>query len=674
MTRSSTRPGAVVAWWRGSALAFAVHAGEEKQRISLVGPGGREDRVPEARLAFEVEPPGRVPAKSLADRKAAGERASRVEEEARRAAEGIDVAVVWELLRDAGIVPEEAIAELSLGSRDGAAKAATVVALLDDGIRFVRKADGWEARAEEAVEEIVEQRRKTEARAEAKGRALGALARAGAGEGFAPSGEEVERRYLAALESVALLGDEAQARDREAAAEALEASGIPFERPWEGAFLLLRRTGRFEDDDHAIEIDRHALRVPFPDEVLEAADRAARRGFDRDGRDDRTALLPLTIDDPSTSEVDDALTAQLLPGNVVRIAVHIADPGAFVAPGDAVDVEALRRGTTYYFPDRKIPMLPPSISEGAASLVAGEDRPALSFVAEIGETGEILAWEVARTIVRVARRLDYDEADAALAAGDPALALLDRAAQARARWRAAAGAIRMRSVETEIRVGADRLPRLSRRDTGTPAHRLVSEAMVLAGELAARFCVERAIPAIYRRQSPPDGRLPELAGVVEDPRLVRAIRRQLRRGEGGLVPGPHFALGLPSYAQATSPLRRFQDLAVHRQIASALLSAPPPYDAEALQRVAATTERAEIDARRAERTRDRYWLLRWLAAREGEVFEGVLVDLDPRPIVILDATATEEVVPGLTGVPGDRVRVRVTHVNPRADLVRLRPE
>lgn len=674
MTRTSTRPGAVVAWWRGSALAFAVHAGEEKQRISLVGPGGREDRVPEARLAFEVEPPGRVPAKSLPDRKAAGERAARAEDAARRAAEGIDVAVVWELLRDAGLVPEEAIAELAVGSGDGPAKAATVVALLDDGIRFVRKADGWEPRAPEAVEEIVEQHRRSDARAEAKRRALDAFARAGAGEAFAPSGDDVERRYLAALEAVALVGDEAEPRDREAAAEALEASGIPFERPWEGAFLLLRRAGRFHDDDHPIEIDRHALRVPFPDEVLEAADRAARRGFDRVGRDDRTALAPLAIDDPSTTEVDDAVTAELLPGDVVRVGVHIADPGAFVAPEDAVDAEALRRGTTYYFPDLRIPMLPPSISEGAASLVAGEERPALSFFAEIGEAGEILSWEVARTIVRVFRRLDYDAVDAALAAGDPALSLLDRAAEARARRRAAAGAIRMRSVETEIRVGVDRVPRLARRDTGTPAHRLVSEAMVLAGELAARFCVERAIPAIYRRQAPPDSPLPDFGEVAEDPRLVRAIRRQLKRGEGGLAPGPHFALGLPAYAQATSPLRRFQDLAVHRQIASSLLSAPLPYDAKALQRVAATTERAEIDARRAERTRDRYWLLRWLAAREGEVFEGVLVDLDPRPVVVLDATATEEVVPGLTGAPGDRVRVRVTHVNPRADVVRLRPE
>jgi exoribonuclease-2 len=150
----------------------------------------------------------------------------------------------------------------------------------------------------------------------------------------------------------------------------------------------------------------------------------------------------------------------------------------------------------------------------------------------------------------------------------------------------------------------------------------------------------------------------------------------LRRGESGLTSGPHFALGVAAYAQATSPLRRFQDLANHRQLVAAAAGEAPPYDAEALQAIAAATSRAESDGRRAERSAVRYWLYRHLqeTAAAGPI-DAVVVEVGHRTVVVLEETALELPVQGLTGVaPGDRVRLRVAHVNPRADVVRLRAE
>jgi exoribonuclease-2 len=475
---------------------------------------------------------------------------------------------------------------------------------------------------------------------------------------------------------VALDGEEAGEKERDVAQEALAASGIAFDRPHEGAFLLLRRVGRFDDDDLNLDLLRFGLRASFPEEVERAAEQAAARGFARDGREDLTSLPVWTVDGPRTREVDDALSVERLPGGGWRVGVHIADPAAFVAPGDPVDAEAMARGTTFYFPDARLPMLPPAISERAASLVPGDARPALTFLADVGEDGEVNDWRVARSIVRVAARLDYDAADAAIGGGDgPAAAdLRDLAAAAAAReaFRARAGAVRMRAVETEIVVAPDGTLVLERRDTGTAAHRLVSEAMVLAGDLAARFCSERGIPAIYRRQPSPDGKLPASSEAIVDPRQIRAVRRTLRRGEAGLVPGRHHALALEAYLQATSPLRRFQDLAAHRQIAAALRGDRLPYDAPAMQRVAASTERAEADARRAERSRDRYWMLKWFGQRVGVALPGLVVETWPRPVVLLDETCTEEVVPGLAAGVGERVEVRVIRANPRADLLVLR--
>ena len=158
-----------------------------------------------------------------------------------------------------------------------------------------------------------------------------------------------------------------------------------------------------------------------------------------------------------------------------------------------------------------------------------------------------------------------------------------------------------------------------------------------------------------------------------DPVTVRAARRSLRRADLSLEPGPHASLGLSAYTQVTSPLRRYQDLACHRQLLGALRGEPPPYDVEALQRIAATTDQAEFDARRAERRADDYWMLRYLERHEGQDVPATVIETDPRPVVQLDETLREQPMPSLKGVEaGQHVRLRIERVNPRAGLLVLR--
>jgi exoribonuclease-2 len=198
--------------------------------------------------------------------------------------------------------------------------------------------------------------------------------------------------------------------------------------------------------------------------------------------------------------------------------------------------------------------------------------------------------------------------------------------------------------------------------------------MVLAGEVAATWLDARRVPAIYRRQSAPDRRLPDADPSQPDAVHIRAMRRQLKRGEAGLHPATHHALGLTAYTQVTSPLRRYQDLSMHRQIVAVLSGQPPEYDAAAMQAILASTDRAESEGKRAERAMDRYYMLRWLERSQGSTVTGVVVDIFPRPIVVLDETLLEQAVPSLVAAStGDRVRLRVERVNPRADLLVLRP-
>ncbi len=669
-------PGAVVAWWDSDGLSLGVVAGEEKQRLRLVVEGGREERVAPGRVANVVEPSGPAPGPTLEERRQAGARAGAAASRIGRRAAEVDVGALWEIVSATGEAASDGVlAELALGEATGESRAAVARALLLDGVRFVRRGEVWEPRSPEAVDEILEQRRRTAERQAEKEAALAALA--SAAEGFVPSDSRVERRYLEALEELAIRDEDAPEAARDLALEALGAAGIRHDRPREGAFQFLRRLGRFASDDENLEILRYGLRTEFPEEAIAAAAAAARRGFDREGRLDLTALEIVTVDGPRTKEIDDGLSAEPREGGGWRLGIHISAPAAFVEPGGPVDREALARSVTHYLPERRITMLPPSIAEEAASLLPDEERPALSFLVSLSLTGKVEAVEVVRSVVRSRARLDYDGVDGTLRAGEGPFARLLRAlariSEGLERQRVAAGAIVLRAPEVEVRVEGDRIL-LERRDPASPAQRLVSEAMVLAGSLAARFCAERGIPAIYRHQDPPDRPLPEVLEGEEELVATWKLRRVLRRGEVSLIPGPHHALGLTAYAQATSPLRRYQDLATHRQIAAVLGGLPPVYDAETLQRIAATTERAELEGRKAERASERYWMLRWLEARQEEVVSAVVAEVAPRPRVILEETLLEQSVPGLVGIePGDRVRLRIARVVPRADLLLLRP-
>jgi exoribonuclease-2 len=675
----SVVPGSVVLWWEDDALRSGVVVAEEKQRVTVLAADGREARLPLPRLVAaveRVEAPGKDAGSRSAAARAAGEVAERLEASSRK----VDVPTLWELcLRDGGApLSEAALAAIAFPRPGELERAAIVLALKRDGVHFARKTAGWLARSEEHVREIVAGRDAEARRVSDRAAVFASLAAAVAGSGFAPTGSEVERAVLGALESVAVHDQDAPERDRVLAGSALDATKIPGERPAERAFRVLLATGRFASEHENLSIERYALRTAFPAAVEEAAAAAAGRGFDRAGRLDLTALPALTIDSSWTTEIDDALTIAEVPGGRLEVGIHIADPSAFVTRGDAVDAEALHRGTTYYFPEQKLLMLPRAISEGAASLVEGAPRPTLSFRVTLDANGEARTIDIARTLVRVAARLDYDAVDRALATGDgphvAALRALERAAAGRERRRLASRAVVLKAPEAEMRVGPAGELTLTRRDQGSPGQRIVSEMMVLAGEVAAAWLLSKRVPAIFRRQAPPEFGLPEVDPALPEAVRVRALRRSLRRGETSLAAGPHHGLGLTAYAQVTSPLRRFQDLALHRQILGVLAGTGPAYDVPAMQGILAATERAESDGRRAERAAQRYAMLRWLARGLGQTVTGVVVEVAPRTIVTLDETLLDEPVGALAGAAlGDRVRLRVERVNPRADVLVLRP-
>ncbi len=671
------RPGAAVAFWRDGTMAIGILMAEVGARVRVVLARGKIEKVQAGRILFEVSAPARIPEGTDGEREA-GERVMAIEQRVRERSTEVEIGVVWEIAR---LEPDRVdgfdsgeLAELALGSTAGDERAAMVLALLDDGLHFVRRGDVWHPRTPESVEEMLtarEVRRVRERERQGFHEALASLGKTGE---WISSGTELEQRAIEALEEVAIHQRDASDPAKKLALEALAAWGVPGDQPHDAAFRLLRGTGHFADEDMNLEVLREELDADFPPDVLSLADESVARGYDAGARTDRREVEAFSIDSAETREIDDLLAIEEH-GDGWTVDVFIADPGAFIQPGDVVDVCARSRTLTRYMPDVKILMLPPAVSERGASLVVGEDRPAVQFRIDLDRSGEVVDYTIAQVTVRSRRRLDYFEVDKVLAAGDPedegALFTLDAMAAARQSMRIGNGAIMIDAPEVEVSV-IDGRPSVRRIEPGSRSRRVVAEAMILVGEVAARFCSERDIPALYRRQTAPD--LRSLGSqVIAGPVAIRRARRAMKRAEVGLRPGPHAALGLPAYVQATSPLRRYADLVLLRQIVASLSGDEPIYDNPALREVGGIAERAEGRARRSERTTRDYWVLRQLESRLGEEVEGVIVEEGPRPIVQLPETLWVQPVPDAVGIPeGETVVFQIERVNPRAGLLVLR--
>jgi len=669
-----------VLWWNGGALEFGLVAGEDKGRARVLPVRGREERIRSSRVALELHPGAAPGARGPSGAEALAEFERRV----RAAAERVDVRMVWEIVVE-GRAPDVPGAEASLEELSGLAfarptdeaQAATLLALLADGLHFTRRPAGWLPRTREAVEALLQEREAVAQREAQRHELFATLAAVAAGGEFRPRGHELERRYLDALEQLAVRDVEAADSARELALEALAASRLRYLRPHEGAFRLLRRLGRFAGDDENLQPLRFGLRTAFPAPVLDLARARARAPLDRGARADLTGLEAVSIDGPFTRDIDDLLSVEPRGEDGLRLGVHIADPAAFVEPGDALDAEAGARGLSHYMPDLRIPMLPAEIAEQAASLAAGAERPALSFLIDLSAAGEVVGFTVQRAVVRSAARLTYADGDAVLAQGSGAfhdlLGRLARIATLRREARTRAGAVAFQAPEVDLHVLEDGTIAVERLPAESLSRAAVSEAMILAGDVAARWCQRSGVPAIFRRQAPP-AELPEAwrAG-ARDAATLRRVRRSLRRAEVSLTAGPHAGLGLAAYVQVSSPLRRYQDLVLHRQILGVLGGGGPCYGSEALARIAAATEAAEADARRAEQAADEYWMLRYLEQQAGCELEAVVVELKPRPTVQLVQVLHECALPGLAGVrEGQVIVVRVEQVEPRAGVLVLR--
>ena len=285
---------------------------------------------------------------------------------------------------------------------------------------------------------------------------------------------------------------------------------------------VLGRRGEAGVDVLAV-VRRFGIRDTFPKAVRDAAAALPQAVLPEAlaGRLDLRGLCTVTIDGAHSKDFDDAVSLERLEGGQVRLGVHIADVCAYVRPGSAIDREARLRGTSVYFADRVIPMLPEELSNGICSLNEGEDRLTFSCLMDIDPSGRVTAYSLAESVIRSRHRLVYEDVTA-LIEGDPAQReryadvapmLLDLAALQKRLYarRHARGSIDFDIAESEIELDAEgRAVGLAPAVRGI-ANRVIEECMLLANETVAAHMRTRNLPCLYRVHEPPDpDRLREL--------------------------------------------------------------------------------------------------------------------------------------------------------------------
>ncbi len=581
--------------------------------------------------------------------------------------------VAWEFCIEEGqSTTPEALAALLFSEKSAVCCYAAHCLLSEDKLYFKQRKEVYEPRP---VAQVTELKHQIEVEAQRQAQWQAFLARIKQGlAGESCSWDDTDRVWLDSLDRYATWGEDGKHINQ--AIElltALQRSATP-----ESAFELLVALGLWSPHENLF-LKRSQIPIQFPDSVTQVA-KACLDSFPQDLDNDRRDLTHLkvyTIDDESTQEIDDGLSVELEADGRERLWIHIADPTRWLSPGDALDLEARRRGTTVYLPTGMIPMFPKELATGPMSLVQGRTCCALSFGVVLSPSGEIEDYIVVPSRIQPTYRLTYEDVDEILELGVKAeaeLLTLHHWARQRQQWRQSQGSIVIRIPEASIKVSDQEEITIAVLEESS-SRQLVAEMMILAGEVAGRYGQTHELALPFRNQSqpelPPEEELQNLpAGPVRD----SAIRRCMPRSEVSLTPARHASLGLATYTQVTSPIRRYSDLIAHFQIKAHLRGDPLPFAPEVLQDMLLSTASTAYEATLVERQTNRYWGLEYLRRHQETLWQALMLrwlrEQDGLALILLEDLGLELAARFDRDLaPGEQLWLRVSHVDPRRDII-----
>ena len=429
-------------------------------------------------------------------------------------------------------------------------------------------------------------------------------------------------------------------------------------------------------------IRRCGYEEAFPPETEREAEKIAGL-FSKSSCDDREDLrrhLTITIDPADARDFDDAISLTQLPKDGYELGVHIADVSCFVQPGTCLDRDARQRGTSVYFPDRVIPMLPHTLSSDICCLKPNVPRLTKSVFITYDKSAQVVGTRFANSVIRSGARLTYDEVTDVLDGRNEVieenvrklLRHAERLARRILKRRLTRGMLVLNAPELEIKLLEDGTTIDARPADRAFSHTIIEMFMVEANEAVSRMLSARGIQHLRRIHPDPEvddldrlSRICNTLGFSTPAKLERgAIQALLQRVQGSTAestisllllrslaqasysPAPvgHFALASNHYCHFTSPIRRYPDLTVHRLFQEALDdgetraldadnsdTAPPDFD---LGMLGAEMSSAERRAQQAERDARYLLALHLMKSSVGRVFDGIVTGMSKAGVFV----------------------------------------
>ena len=433
----------------------------------------------------------------------------------------------------------------------------------------------------------------------------------------------------------------------------------------------------------------------FPPDVLAAAD-AAPQTVEPAATADRLDLrdkLVITIDGASAKDLDDAVSLEKDGAGRLVLGVHIADVSHYVTPGSPLDREAWERGTSVYYADQVVPMLPKALSNGICSLNPQVDRLALSCIMTLDGAGAVIDHTIARTVIRTAQRMTYDDCNALLGHTDPALEqryaqilpMLEEMGALAARLeknRRLRGALDLDSRETYVVCDETGAPvDVAVRESGV-SEKLIESFMLIANETVARHLVDGGLAGVFRiHEKPSEDKANALRAMLaplgfdlrqadhftlqkvldaaretpQAPAIHTMVLRSLMKARYDGENSGHFGLAAEYYCHFTSPIRRYPDLMVHRILTQSLTGTLDGAAklATLAQKAAVQSSDREVAAMTAEREIEKCYLAEYMLDKVGGTYRGAVSGVTKFGLFVLLENGVEGLLP-VTALPDDR--------------------
>lgn len=495
---------------------------------------------------------------------------------------------------------------------------------------FPLKKEAVEKKMKEIKDIEEEKERKIERRKEAFSMVVGALKENKVLDGQ----DDGVVNLLAPLKEYCIQQDEYSKKDEAVSLykEIAAGAGLKFDgNADKGIFNLLTLCGVINNPDELI-VRRYGIKTSFSGSALSFFD-------EDDDRADFRDHHSFTIDSEDTKDIDDGLSMKVRDDGF-DFYIHIADPDSFVKRDSPFDKEAFSKGTSVYLVSAKYPMFPRELSFDSLSLVKGADRNALTMCISTDKDYKILNSKFMLSKINIKSRLSYHSADNQLEEGQGEeveflnhfknFSLLCR------KKREDSGALMLDYADLSLTVDESGKVMYDITFSTSFSQIIVQEMMILFNKNTAEYCIVNSLPSIFISQESP---AEPVTGKRSDftRAELQSVFPKLKKSVIGVNPGPHYCMGLSYYTQATSPIRRYLDLTVHRIIKSSLKGGQSPFDEDELRKIAATISSKALNASKAEKESIRFWSLKYIEQNINDSYKalvlkripgGVLCELD----------------------------------------------